>query len=1396
MFFAIAGLIAAMPTFAAAAAWNVASGDFNVGANWDTTSIPGAGEAALIQNDGTATLSGAFPNTIAYFAVGSATNTGTLALQSSAVLNVTNTTSSTVGSSTGVAYLTLKDTAELNFDAGTVTNLAPLVADRAVLTVQDSAVANFGRMRIGREGSAAVYQTGGTIKTINTTTPSGWYFGVNTLASYGYYRISGGSFLDNTNNEFAFGYYGTGIMDQSGSSSVTFGRTMRLGGGLGSYGEYNMRGGVASFNAVGWNSHVGIGGDGVLNISGGTMSSYAKFYLGYYGGKGIVNIGTAGTAGGTLAITSFFNSTGLGIINFHGGTLKAILSAENANFLDGTTNYIYGGGAVIDTDGNNVKITSELRAPTGSGLSSIPLTGNGSGYIGAPAVRISGGGGAGGSAVANFDPVTGTVTGITITNPGIYSFTPTITLEGGGATTAATIDYSGLALAGNASGGLTKIGLGKLTLAGNCTFTGPASIQQGTLELDKIEYAGSAIAVAAAGTLAGSSPDFWSIAYPATTVSSGGSIAPGSPGRTLALDSLALSNNSNLKFSFDGPGNVDAIQVVNNASSSGGAATVNVSFTGVPSSPTVLLSAGGTLDANLTFVLPAPALDSFDGINTSSATLTTVYGAGGSVTLSPAGAIADPAWNNASGGSWSTAANWGPPNTVPNGGDKRGMFTASLGGPVAIPVSLDISPQLSSLIFKGASGESYTITPTDSGKTITLKSTIAPDWHVSVLSGEHAVAAGLKLAAGAGQSVIRLADSSHLTLSGVLSDDTTAAGFSFEGNFNAGTGTGVLTLSGASTYSGPTVIRSGVLEVTGLSDAGAAGPLGAAAASPSNLVFQGGTLKYVGGSSGSTNRGFTLLGSAGISTAQDITFSGKVTGTPQTCNFTKTGAGGLKLSSVLSDMAFKNLYVDEGSLSLEGTSTTKPTYTVLDGLYGDLVVGMNAHAATLNLTNVNLAFGSGNLYVGNGAGATGFANINAGVKITSENQFWWLVGVDGAQGVVNQTDGNVQVGVLTQIATGASSWGVHNLSGGILKNDYDFQVGAADGMGVFNQTGGTHNVGRLSIIANDATSWGVYNMSGGTADINSNGWSFNIGNSGTGQGIVNLSGSAHMTSGTVFLGVYDTGTGILNLGAVGSGGGLLSVAAIGQYSASPGTSTGYLNFHGGVLQATADSTSFLGAYAQMDGIYIYKEGAKIDSNGHAITIDSALLIPSGQGVTGISLANAGSGYIGEPLVQITGGSGTGATARAVMSGDHVDHIEITNPGTGYLGTDVLTVSLVGGVGAGGTSATAGAVGFAVNDTTGGLTKLGASTLTLSGSLSYLGNTFVNQGTLTITTPLNTPAASVSVATGATLNAASIVANSLNVGVPPLAAAAVPEPGSLALLALAGLAGALAFLRRK
>jgi hypothetical protein len=61
-------------------------------------------------------------------------------------------------------------------------------------------------------------------------------------------------------------------------------------------------------------------------------------------------------------------------------------------------------------------------------------------------------------------------------------------------------------------------------------------------------------------------------------------------------------------------------------------------------------------------------------------------------------------------------------------------------------------------------------------------------------------------------------------------------------------------------------------------------------------------------------------------------------------------------------------------------------------------------------------------------------------------------------------------------------------------------------------------------------------------------------------------------------------------------------------------------------------------------------------------------------VVGATVADGGSGYTNAPVVTISGGGGTGATARATVVNGIVTAITIQNPGSGYSSVPTLTIA--------------------------------------------------------------------------------------------------------------------------
>ncbi|MCX7669814.1 MAG: autotransporter-associated beta strand repeat-containing protein, partial [Anaerolineae bacterium] len=201
-------------------------------------------------------------------------------------------------------------------------------------------------------------------------------------------------------------------------------------------------------------------------------------------------------------------------------------------------------------------------------------------------------------------------------------------------------------------------------------------------------------------------------------------------------------------------------------------------------------------------------------------------------------------------------------------------------------------------------------------------------------------------------------------------------------------------------------------------------------------------------------------------------------------------------------------------------------------------------------------------------------------------------------------------------------------------------------------------------------------------------------------------------------------TGVVNL----LSGGRLNTTVIRTQSAG---AMGVFNFHGGTVLPMADAPAF------MQGIkyaYVQQEGAVIDTAGYNIGIAQSLLSPFGYGVVGINTNNMDpallSGFLAEPVVRLTGGNGSNATARALFDPvtGAVTNFVITSSGVGYWFGDSIVITLIGG---GKTNIIFGGNHYTLAplNTNGGLTKLGGGTLILTGTNTYNGPTVIAGGTL-------------------------------------------------------------------
>ena len=521
-------------------------------------------------------------------------------------------------------------------------------------------------------------------------------------------------------------------------------------------------------------------------------------------------------------------------------------------------------------------------------------------------------------------------------------------------------------------------------------------------------------------------------------------------------------------------------------------------------------------------------------------------------------------------------------------------------------------------------------------------------------------------------------------------------------------GAGTASFQATNSYSGGTVVKAGTLQLA------QTGALGSGA-----LTFSGnGTIQ-----SGAANLNLSnniLLGTTSdiIDTnGNTLTLSGSITNSAATDNALKAaGTGTLVLAGTFnvtghaSDTNLPALMLGNRN----GANFNRGTVTITGtGSISRISTGWDNTANVLNFASSGTVTMATDLVSGQSANGVGVVNVSSGtLNLQNLNMANW----DGAYGGFTMSGGTIN-------ATNIRNGGTGNGNG----NSYSLM------------TGGTINVAEVTTLSRQGTGTNILHLNGAGAVFNEGNNRLNVGFNAGSTGIVTVDNGLLTVASNLSLAEGGTGTtGIVNLN-----GGIIRPNVI---IAPNAAGTSIVNFNGGTLQARISTASFMGGLTAAN---IYSGGAKIDTNGKDITISQALQPAAGSGVSNIQIATGGAGYLGIPVVKITGGGGTGATAVAVMSGGVVTGIQITSAGTGY--TSAPTVALVGG---GATSAaTLGTISLAANAGDGGLTKSGSGTLTLSGASTYTGATIVAAGVLAVNGSLGNTA--VTVQPGATLAGAGL-----------------------------------------
>jgi filamentous hemagglutinin family protein len=543
---------------------------------------------------------------------------------------------------------------------------------------------------------------------------------------------------------------------------------------------------------------------------------------------------------------------------------------------------------------------------------------------------------------------------------------------------------------------------------------------------------------------------------------------------------------------------------------------------------------------------------------------------------------------------------------------------------------------------------------------------------------------------------------------------------------------GIVTLSGANTYTGLTTISAGTLML------GSTSALGTAAAGTS--ITAGATLDL---------NGFTLA------TAEPLTLRGTGVGTT-TGALTNSSATAATYSGLITLGSASSIAANNGSIVLSNTGT-------ITGATFGLTLGGTNTASSLSskigtTTGTLTKNGTGTWTLSGGSTFTGLTTVNAGTltegianalstgALTVNGGTFNLGAFSDSVGAVTLTGGSITgtTGVLTGTSYAMQSGSVSAILGGtgaLTKSTAGIVTlsGANTYTGLTTISAGTLMLGSTSALGTAAAGTSI--TAGATLDLNG----FTLATAepltlnGTGVGaagaLINSSATAASYSGAITLGsassiaanngnmtlsgaisgafgltLGGTNTASSLSGVIGTGAGTLTKNGSGTWTLSgANTYTGLTTISAGTLML--GSTSALGTAAAGTSI---TAGATLDLNGFTLaTAEPLTLRGTGVGTTTGALTNS---------------SATAATYSGLITLGSASSIAANNGSIVLSNTGTITGATFG-LTLGGTN-TASSLSSKIGTTTGTLTKNGTGTWTLSGGSTFTGLTTVNAGTLT------------------------------------------------------------------